>query len=249
MLLDEALDRALELDPDHPDVLLARGKYADDLYATERFYVRALEVDPGHSLIRRELGWVLLWQGRLEEAVGAMRQALELDPLSPHAHHSMAAAYLFRGNYDRVEEESEECLHLDPAYWFCHWDAYEAAIQKGEYDQAIKGANDLAGFADIPFSSELLALRAQLLQVATETEKEGILKRAIELGESGNFWAQVARAYAAAGRPEAALEHLERAVVDGNVILYALVPYLHPDFKPLHGHPRFEAALDRFYHR
>jgi TolB-like protein/Tfp pilus assembly protein PilF/tRNA A-37 threonylcarbamoyl transferase component Bud32 len=244
---EDALERALTLDPNHPDVLLAYGWSQTDLTVTERIFRRALGVDPGHSLIRRELGWILLWRGRLQAAMREMRQALELDPLSPHAHHSMAAAHFYHGDYDLAKEEIEECLQLDPSYFLCHFDAYETAIQTGDYDQAIESKNILTTYPDSPISPEFLEFRTRLLLAFSETEKTDILEEADELGRRGTSHVEVARLHAAAGRPKAALERLERGEGDSLAEMHLFGPLrLHPDFNQLQGDPRFEALLGRF---
>jgi len=51
---------------------------------------------------------------RLEQALGAARQAVELSPDIPQVRHVLARVYFEIGDYDNAEREWQTCLSLDP---------------------------------------------------------------------------------------------------------------------------------------
>ncbi len=85
-VLDRALERAqtaLRLDPDNVEgfnivaaVRAVRGQYLLALAASDR----ALAINPSNAVSMRERAGVLLWLGRIDEAISAGETALRFDP-------------------------------------------------------------------------------------------------------------------------------------------------------------------------
>lgn len=74
---------ALEYELDAPDVLVQLGSLAQDLgdhLAAERYYERALLLDPGRAVVHSMRGYNRLQLGDVEAAGGDFRAALDRDP-------------------------------------------------------------------------------------------------------------------------------------------------------------------------
>jgi len=89
------LDRALDADPEHPQLLVERGgllghmgRYA----AAERDLKRILRLDPHHRHALYALGVVMTKKALWGEAVPLLRQAVELDPQRGMAHYYLGEA-------------------------------------------------------------------------------------------------------------------------------------------------------------
>jgi Flp pilus assembly protein TadD len=89
------LDRALDADPEHPQLLVERGgllghmgRYA----AAERDLKRVLRLDPHHRHALYALGVVMTKKALWGEAVPLLRQAVELDPQRGMAHYYLGEA-------------------------------------------------------------------------------------------------------------------------------------------------------------
>jgi len=89
------LDRALDADPEHPQLLVERGgllghmgRYA----AAERHLKRVLRLDPHHPHALFALGVVMTKKALWGEAVPLLRQAVELDPERGMAHYYLGEA-------------------------------------------------------------------------------------------------------------------------------------------------------------
>jgi tetratricopeptide (TPR) repeat protein len=94
------LERALELEPDDPEVLTACSQSAyhrGNIDDAERYAREALEVDPEHGEALIAMGWVLLQRGQLEEAREHAAMALRANP-TDDAGLRLLAAYKARKN-------------------------------------------------------------------------------------------------------------------------------------------------------
>lgn len=116
-----ALDRAVALDPDNVETLLALAtdfvaEQEDGEYRINRrkYIDQALEIDPENAFSWYTLGWWYHIAGREEEAREPFLRALELDPL--HAHMVGGALIHFRnvGDQEMTTLLSERLIQIAP---------------------------------------------------------------------------------------------------------------------------------------
>jgi DNA-binding winged helix-turn-helix (wHTH) protein/TolB-like protein/tetratricopeptide (TPR) repeat protein len=104
---ERLFQHAIRLDPTYAT---AHHWYAYYLTARQRHEEaiahvrRASELDPLSVIIATDVGELLLYAGRMDEAVSAARVALELDPGFPQAHRVLAWADMRRGHYEGALE-------------------------------------------------------------------------------------------------------------------------------------------------
>jgi len=83
---DQAARKALELDPNEPNALLALALVQGDLqdwYSREESYRRILAIDPNSSNTMRFLGTLLHGVGRCRDSLAVVERAIAIDPLVP----------------------------------------------------------------------------------------------------------------------------------------------------------------------
>ena len=114
----QAVDKALELNPDLPKAHLALGHY---YYHGHLDYDRALEQfaiarksQPNNSEVLEFVGFVQRRQGKLEEALANIRRASELDPLSVRSMQQVAVTFRLLRNYPEAEPYYERAISLSP---------------------------------------------------------------------------------------------------------------------------------------
>jgi tetratricopeptide (TPR) repeat protein len=106
--------KALELNPDHPQVLNYLGyslvekriKLDEALDMIER----AVAAQPNSGYIVDSLGWVLYRLGRYEEAVGHMERAAELMPIDPVVNDHLGDVLWAVGRYNEAEFQWRRAL-------------------------------------------------------------------------------------------------------------------------------------------
>jgi len=113
------IDRALELQPNLPDVRLALGRWhlaaLEDRDTALSEYRRALELNPGLSEATARIGSLLLREGRTEEAIELYRKGLELDPRNYQLLRNLGIAYTMRRDYKQGSELDSRIVAMDPA--------------------------------------------------------------------------------------------------------------------------------------
>ena len=78
---------------------------------------RAIELNPNDSGSYNELGWALLWSGRLDEAVAALDMSLRLDSSSPrNIWFHLGLAYYLKTDYGRASAILEQGLTRRPDF-------------------------------------------------------------------------------------------------------------------------------------
>ncbi len=113
----EAVDRALELQPDLPEAHWALGRY----YYTRRDYDRAMEEyrsvlgsQPNNSEALFDIGTVQRRWGEWEQAATKMSEALELDPRNGAYAWDLAATYTFMRSHAEAERYYDRAISLAP---------------------------------------------------------------------------------------------------------------------------------------
>ena len=111
----QALQRALEIDPNYPVAHLRLGDMSievDDLEAAEASFRRALELAPANLDARLRLGRLLIDHGSLEEALGLLRGALDDSPDHPEIHEALARACFRAGEKDQAQRHAESARNF-----------------------------------------------------------------------------------------------------------------------------------------
>ena len=115
-----AATRALELDPEIPEVLASmawnRLIHHYDWAEAEALLRRALEIQSNNTSALHWLSHVLSWQGWHTEAIRWAERAVEVDPLSTLMHMNLSYIYTDAGDFDRAIDIANEAWKRDPNY-------------------------------------------------------------------------------------------------------------------------------------
>ena len=146
---------------------------------------RAVDLNPRSAEVHANLGRALVAEGRVEQALPHLRKSLELDANAPAAHATLGDAFSSQGNIPAALAEWRESIRLQPDYVPALRQA--AWVMAASPDDAVRNGNQAVEFA----------LRA----VQTTSGKDSA---ALDV---------LAAAYAEAGRFDAAIVTVERALL------------------------------------
>jgi serine/threonine-protein kinase len=136
------LDQALKLDPNLPEAHAALGGiylFKDwNWVGAERELRFALSQDPNVTLARNLLGFFLVAQGRLDEALASIQRDQGLDPLAAGRWNELAMCYNAMGRYDQAIAAAKKAVDLDPNFFLAYGEWGRALSQTNQDEAAIR---------------------------------------------------------------------------------------------------------------
>jgi len=105
---------------------------------------QALDLNPNDAFSLLELGWVLLWSGRVDEAIIALERSLRLDSASPrNVWLHLGMAYYLQGRYDEAAQILEQGVVKKPGFSGHYIGLAATYARLGLSDKAVGAAEDL----------------------------------------------------------------------------------------------------------
>jgi TolB-like protein/Flp pilus assembly protein TadD len=237
----DAIDRALELDPDQGVSWGAYGflrKNLDwDWEIAESALTKAHQLDPNSNIIRIWRASLTQTLGRLDEAIEIYQQALAVDPLNTSIYSSLGILYRKTHRLDDSIAILEKQIELKPQYHWAQFNLGKSYLLKGDAARALKEVekNPFNVYRDV-------GLVLAYTTLGREAEAQVVLQRLVrQEGERNPVW--VAEAYAWRGEREPAFEWLEKAFVQKDVGLAYILG--NTVFESLWDDPRWEVLLQK----
>jgi len=240
-LADEAIERALSIDPDNAQAYAVRGQ--SRMYNKYRFAdamddaLRALKLDPGNYYGARLAGIGYRVLGRLDSAVEYNLLAIELDPVSPSSYMALCRTYYYFRKLNEAEAACRKTLALSPGFTSIHYRLGRILLAKGKPNEALE---EIQQEADGIYLLTGLAMAQFVL--GNQQASDQALNLLIAEG-ADNAAYQVAEAYAFRGEVDHAFEWLDHSydIRDSGLAFTAG----DPAFQSLHKDPRWEQLLEK----
>jgi len=243
-LADEAVARALALDPDHAyahftqaSLDLVRGRKAKAYHAL----VAIVRARPNESHALHYLAYVLRLANRVDSALEADRRAMESDPGSPFPYWMHGRIAVESGRLELAKATAAKARARFPMR--APMVALEMAILLGEkrFPETVALAESFGATAG-EMGRGLVELAYALLRLGRVDEARAIVERLEPHARNDMDNAAYSAALAGwLGEFDAAFAHLDRATQLGNDSLYL---YEREDlFGPLHADPRWAPFL------
>lgn len=228
-------DRALELDPDLPDVYGARAQlliHELDFDGMKREYEKMLKLDRSPETLTAYSGNFLTWIGEFEEAVAVAVEAVEQEPVAEYTHHNLAWVLYIARRYDQALEKIRETKEMFPNHddFLKGW----ILIDQRRFKEAAQFFRDMG---EDPGYDDEESWRASMVK---SIEKDSL--RCVKGG--WNFKAyEMSRAYADLDYIDQSIKWLEEA----SKVLPVDLAQINsdPQFDVLRPDPRFQALMKR----
>jgi len=208
-----AAEKAFELDPLLPEASAALGlAHATDLSWSdaEQSFRRALQLAPALSKVHKNFAmYVLMPEGKVDEALQHMRRAADLDPLSPSTQKNLGFVLLTARRSGEASEIARRLLAVDPDDAFAAQLHARALLLEGKpadalailgrlgppshgylgHAYAILGRRDDA--ERLAAEDDPAAVRHQVLIYSALGETERVLESLRKLADMDDFMADV----------------------------------------------------------
>jgi Flp pilus assembly protein TadD len=149
----QAVDRALELDPELPEVHRARGFYLyrcqGDLESSLAELRLAQASLPNDSEVLVGIAYVERRRGNWESSLAAHRRALELDPWNPSFIWNMGSSLIYLRRYDEAEQMLGRAIAVAPGMRTPHFNlAMTCLLHDGATKRARRVLDEMPGPRD-----------------------------------------------------------------------------------------------------
>ena len=160
----------------------------DDLERADRFESKALALKPDDAWARDLKGWVLLAQGRTEEAVPEFERALPLDASNADADFGLGWAHLRLGEFDKGLEYFDKAGRISPydrALGYFYAGKASANFGLKHYDRAIEQARQAIAITPdyLPYAHTILV--AALVLTGRDEEAREAMQRYLARPSTG----------------------------------------------------------------
>jgi TolB-like protein/DNA-binding winged helix-turn-helix (wHTH) protein len=242
----EAALRAVELDPGNSEGYVMLGLisfwYEWDWQAAEKYYQRALDLDPKSAAAHFAYAHLLSNSGRHERALAEIKVARELDPLSLRTNAQEGQILFFAKDYDNALHSLQKTIDLDSNFWLSHIFISRVYTEKGMHSEALAEATKAA---ELSGNSQSQAYRAYALaKWGKLSEARAILAELLKSSTEKYVPSyNIALVYNAVGEPKRALDYLEKGFSERDVRMVFLK--VEPQWDSLRSEPRFVDLIKR----
>jgi TolB-like protein/Flp pilus assembly protein TadD len=175
-----AADTALDLQPDLPEALYAKGWYhygcLKDYDTAVRYFQRARQLSPNNSQIPESLAYVARRRGEWDRSEIYFNEAEQIDPRNVTLLTQHAFSYIFLGRFPEARRKLDQVLDITPNDVDTLAEKALTAQAEGDLTQAATLLNPLRPTANAPF-----ALEAQVYQTILERQPARLIPHLKEL--------------------------------------------------------------------
>ena len=242
----KAIDRAVALEPDSPDVLVAQGwvlRTADwDWKRARQAFRRALVLQPNNPDTLADAAVLIFNLGQMDEGIQLARRAVDLDPLNAQTHINLSLLFQFSGELNKAEQSNRRALQLAPDGQRFHGNLAVILAELGRplkaEDEAALETDEIARKAAVAFVAVDRGFKNKALAQARQIE--GLAR---DHPGTADIYSYAAEIYAKLGENDRAFAALDQAVSarDPGVAWYKV------DFsmRGLHGDPRWARLMEK----
>jgi len=236
----EALNRAIELDPENASAYSRLGWVSVanfDLRDAARLHQRALELEPGSTVVLGNATQFLDVLGKFEESKVIYERLQVLDPANPNTFLNASYPHYYSGDFDRTIELSHMAMQLSPGFWGAEFMVGSCLLMKADFE-AAESAFEREQWEEFKIMGAAMAS----LSLGRPDEFSAALER-LETGWGESAPSLVAVVHAWSKNRDAAFEWLQKALVSRDSWL---IQFMHdPLLSDLRQDPRWLPFLER----
>ena len=246
-IIFQNLNKALELDPDLAEVHYQCAVSAQlvewDWGKSEKEFLKALAINPNHSLSRMMYAQLLLILNRPDESRAQRELAISLDPLNPVTKLLYMGTLLQAGEYKASLSLLEEVWATNPVDLNYNALIEIAAYMCKDFDRVIRSLKYALPF---PFEEEKYREIEKIYKESGIIPAYKELMKYMEKFAEANYigFFDMTFRYTIANQPEKAMAWIEKGFESHDPLMSYITQTAHV-LEPLFGNPRFIAICEK----
>jgi TolB-like protein len=237
----DAVTRALSIEPNLPEALLARGSIETNFdfnwNGAAQTLSNALALAPADPSIVIAAGNLEIARGNMDRAIELYRKAVDLDPVNPQARAFLAFNLAATKRFAEARAEFPRVVELNPAAPWAHAGLGLSYLLENKFEEAATAAQADAG----DWARLLIVACARWGQKKIPEADAALAQLTKDFAETAAY--QIAEVHAYRGDKDKAFEWLERARRQRDPGLASLRK--DPLLTNLHDDPRWNAFLHK----
>ena len=235
--------KALSIDSNLSEALTTRGwiegAFDYNWKKSKATLEKAIQLSPNYPLAHMYYGNLLQYTGENAAAgLKEVKKALELDPLSVSINWVLGRNYYLNGQLELATQPLKKAISIDPNYVLAKGTLIYVLLKQKKFDEALTRISQHPKKHPWEFQGVYLPFAYALMGDSARAKIE--LDKAI--AENPNISKfDIARAYATMGKPELAIDELEKALALKDIRIYYIK--VEPSFIPLRKNPRYIKLL------
>ena len=205
----DALTRALSIEPNLPEALLARATIETNFdfnwNGAAQTLSKALALAPADPNIVTAAGNLEIARGNMDRAIELYRKAVDLDPVNPQARAFLAFNLAVTKRFGEARAEFPRVVELNPAAPWAHAGLGLSYLLENNFEEAATASQADAG----EWARLLIVSCARWAQKRVQESDAALAQLTKDFAETAAY--QIAEVYAYRGDKDRAFEWLERA--------------------------------------
>jgi adenylate cyclase len=205
----DAVTRALSIEPNLPEALLARGSIETNFdfnwNGAAQTLSKALALAPADPNIVIAAGNLEIARGNMDRAIELYRKAVDLDPVNPQARAFLAFNLAVTKRFAEARAEFPRVVELNPAAPWAHAGLGLSYLLEGKFEEAVTATEGEAG----EWARLLIVACARWGQKKIPEADAALAQLTDGFAETAAY--QIAEVYAYRGDKDKTFEWLERA--------------------------------------
>lgn len=163
-----------------------------DLKMAERWFKKALSIDPESYVALEKLAWLYQWKYDLPKAIETCQRMIALRPDLNNGYSTLGNIFLALKNYGMAERYAQEALRLNPKlWWWSYRDLGVVYLRTSRYEQGVSHFEQALARSDIDQEDKIAlleSLAAGQIEYGNYAAAEATLQRHARLANQVALW-------------------------------------------------------------
>ncbi len=135
----EYFDKALEQDPERPDVYKSIGWFFMNKEQYEQaigYWQKALQIDPNTPGVHHDIALALMGQNKQSQAIGELEKDIQISPRSSLSYFLLGQLYLRQKEHEKARNYYEKAIEIEPNHTNAYYGLFTLSIRLKQQDKA-----------------------------------------------------------------------------------------------------------------